>query len=198
MDRMSDILFIRHAETDMAGTFCGHSDPDLNARGHEQTAELIDRLRSEDIGTVYTSDLRRAQTTADAIASALGFERRIRPALREINFGKWEGLTWKEIEERDEAYARRWMAEHPLLPTPEGEAFRDFEQRVLEEVAFLSTKAAAQDIAVVTHAGVLRTVLCSLQRCSEEDAWKLTKPYCVIVRHAVTASPQMQFTEARS
>jgi alpha-ribazole phosphatase/probable phosphoglycerate mutase len=195
---MSDILFIRHAETDMAGTFCGHSNPDLNARGHKQTAELIDRLRPKNIGTVYTSDLRRAQTTAEAIASAFGIECRPRRALREINFGEWDGLTWKEIEERDKVYARRWMAEHPLLPTPGGEAFRDFEQRVLEEVAFLSTKAATQAIAVVTHAGVLRTVLCSLHQSSEEDAWKQTKPYCAIVRHAVTISPQMQFMEARS
>jgi alpha-ribazole phosphatase len=195
---MSDILFIRHAETDMAGTFCGHSDPDLNARGHKQTAELIDRLRLENIDTVYTSDLRRAHTTAKAIASAFGIECRPRRALREISFGEWEGLDWKEIELRDEAYARRWMAEHPLLPTPGGEAFRDFEQRVFEEVAFLSTKAAAQDIAVVTHAGVLRTVLCSLQRRSEEDAWRLTKPCCAIVRHAVPTLPQLQFVEARS
>jgi len=195
---MSDILFIRHAETDMAGTFCGHSDPDLNARGHEQTAELIDRLRSENIDTVYTSDLRRARTTAEAIASAFGIECRARRALREISFGEWEGLTWTEIEQRDEAYARRWMAEHPLLSAPEGEAFRDFEQRVLEEVAFLSTKAAERGIAVVTHAGVLRTVLCSLHQCSEEDAWRQTKPYCAIVRQAVAASPQAQFVEARS
>jgi alpha-ribazole phosphatase/probable phosphoglycerate mutase len=195
---MSDILFIRHAETDMAGTFCGHSDPDLNTRGHEQTAELIDRLRSENIAVVYTSDLCRAQTTAEAIASAFGIECRARRALREISFGEWEGLTWKEIEQRDEDYARQWITKHPLLPTPEGEAFRDFEQRVLEEVAFLSTKVAERDIAVVTHAGVLRTVLCSLHRCSEEDAWRQTKPYCAILRHAVAASPQAQFVEARS
>jgi alpha-ribazole phosphatase len=195
---MSDILFIRHAETDMAGTFCGHSDPDLNARGHEQTAELIDRLRSEDIGTIYTSDLRRAQTTAKAIASAFGVQCRARRALREISFGEWEGLTWKEIEERDEAYARQWMAAHPLLPTPKGEAFHNFEQRVLEEVAFLSTKAPERSIAVVTHAGVLRTVLCSLHQCSEEDAWRQTKPYCAIVRHVVAASSQSQVLEVRS
>jgi alpha-ribazole phosphatase/probable phosphoglycerate mutase len=90
------------------------------------------------------------------------------------------------------------MAEHPLLPAPEGEAFGSFEQRVHKEVMFLSMKAAERDIAVVTHAGVLRTVLCSLHRCNEEDAWKQTKPYCAIVRHAVAASPQMKFVEARS
>jgi alpha-ribazole phosphatase len=198
VDRLSDILFIRHGETDMAGTFCGHSDPDLNARGHEQITELIDRLRSEDIGTVYTSDLRRAQKTAEAIASAFGVECRIRRDLREISFGEWEGLTWKEIEKRDEYHARKWMAEYPLVPAPRGEAFADFEQRVLDEATFLSTKAAERSIAVVTHAGVLRTVLCSLHRCNEEDAWRQTRPYCSIVRHVVAVSPQTQFLEARS
>jgi len=195
---MSNIFFIRHAETDMAGRFCGHSDPDLNARGHKQTAELIDRLRPENIGSVYTSDLRRARTTAEAIAGAFGIECRVRRDLREINFGEWEGLTWREIELRDEAYASRWMAEHPLLPAPEGEAFRDFERRILDEVAFLSARVGERDIAVVTHAGVLRTVLCSLHRCSEEDAWRLTKSYCAVVRHAVAASPQLSFVEVRS
>jgi len=35
---MSRVLFIRHAETEMAGRFCGHSDPDLNAQGQAQLA----------------------------------------------------------------------------------------------------------------------------------------------------------------
>jgi len=38
---MSEILFIRHAETDMAGTFCGHSNPPLNMRGRNQLSELL-------------------------------------------------------------------------------------------------------------------------------------------------------------
>ena len=113
VDRMSELLFIRHAETDMAGTFCGHSDPELNARGRAQLAELIHRMSAENIGVVYSSDLRRAFATGSAIAAAFGIDCHVRPALREINFGQWEGLTWKEIERRDETYARRWIAEYP-------------------------------------------------------------------------------------
>jgi broad specificity phosphatase PhoE len=198
MDRMSEILFVRHAETDMAGTFCGHSDPEINARGHLQISELIDRLRLESIDVVYTSDLCRASATARAIAEAFGVECHARPALREISFGTWEGLSWKEIEQRDAAYARRWIVEHPMLPAPGGEAFRDFERRVLEEVVFLATKAAEQNIAVVTHAGVLRTVLCSLHNCSQDEAWRQAKIYCAIVRHTVAPSLQAQIIGARS
>ena len=180
---MSEILFIRHAETDMARTFCGQSDPELNTCGHAQVAELIDKLHAEDIAMVYSSDLRRAHATGKAIAEAFGVDYRVRPALREINFGQWEGLTWKEIEQRDGAYARRWVAEYPLLTAPDGEGFNDFERRVLDEVQLLSSTVEGRRIAVVTHAGVIRTVLCTLAGLRDEDAWEQTKSYCSIVRH---------------
>ena len=197
---MSEILFIRHAETDMAGTFCGHSDPGLNARGYVQVAELIDRLRDEEISMVYSSDLRRAHATADAIAKAFGIECRARAALREIYFGQWEGLTWKEIEEQGGDYPRRWVSEYPLLAAPSGEDFLDFERRVLDEVIFLSMEASTEGrrIAVVTHAGVLRTVLCILHGYSQEDAWKQTSSYCSIVRHDGAASSFIRKTEVRA
>jgi len=194
---MSEILFIRHAETDMAGTFCGHSDPELNARGRAQLAELVDKLRMEDIGVVYSSDLRRARSTGMAVAEALNIDCHVRCALREINFGQWEGLTWKEIEQRDKAYAQRWVTEYPDLPAPDGESFRDFEQGVLDEVKFISreTESRGRNIAVITHAGVLRAVLCVLHGYSEEDALEWTRSYCSIVRHLVAPSPSLQHAE---
>jgi alpha-ribazole phosphatase len=196
---MSEILFIRHPETDMAGTFCGHSDPEVNERGRTQLAELIDRLGREDIGAVFASDLRRAQATGKAIAKAFGVDWHARSSLREIGFGQWEGLTWKDIERRDEAYSRRWIAEYPRLSAPGGERFRDFERRVLDEVALLSVTAESKgrNIAVVTHAGVLRIVLCALQDHSVGDAWEQTRSYCSIVRHTSVASPFAQATEVR-
>jgi alpha-ribazole phosphatase len=192
---MSEILFIRHAKTDMAGTFCGHSDPDVNERGHVQIGELIDRLRAEDIDAVYSSDLRRAAITAEAIAKFFAVSCHVRPALREINFGEWEGHSWAEIEQQDKEYARRWVAEYPNLQARGGEEFLEFESRVLNEVRFLSAQGRGCNIAVVTHAGVLRTVLCTLKGCSAEHAWEQTKPYCSIIRHTVTALSSTQPTE---
>lgn len=71
MARMSEIFFIRHAETDMAGTFCGHSNPKLNAYGRTQISELLRAFPMKNIGEIYTSDLLRAQETAQAIAASL-------------------------------------------------------------------------------------------------------------------------------
>jgi alpha-ribazole phosphatase len=196
---MNEILFIRHAETDMAGTYCGHSDPELNARGRMQILELAEALRDENICMVYTSDLRRAYATGIAIAERFGVACHKRLALREISFGQWEGHTWKEIEQRYADYARRWIAEYPHLPAPGGEDIHDFQLRVKDELEFLLIQGETSNgrIAVVTHAGVLRTVL-SMQGCSEQDAWELTGSYCSIIRYTSEAPPLAQQIEVHS
>jgi alpha-ribazole phosphatase len=189
---MSEILFVRHAETDMAGTFCGHSNPGLNARGRAQLSKLMHKLNAADISEIYASDLLRAQETAQGIADFLAVQCHLRPALREINFGEWEGLTWEEIEQGYPAYARRWIAEYPNLPAPAGECFHDFERRVLDEIELLARMTKGRGIAVVTHAGVLRTVLCRLLKRSEDDAAQLTRSYCAIIPYKIPVSTSVR------
>jgi broad specificity phosphatase PhoE len=178
MDHMSTLLFIRHAETDMAGTFCGHSNPPVNARGHQQIHMLLKALNTGPIDAVYTSDLQRAITTADALAKAFACPSATTSALREINFGEWEGLTWPEIETKDAVYAREWSEAYPDLHAPGGESFDAFQARVLDEVHHLLTFNDDGCFAVVTHAGVMRVVLRALCGLDEKEAWERTKLYC--------------------
>ncbi len=184
---MSAILFIRHAETDLAGTFCGHSNPSLNAKGRVQISELLLALRTEEIHHVYASDLARAQETGEAIAKARHLQCHVRPALREIHFGRWEGRTWEEIERLDYAYVQRWLAEYPDLPAPEGESFADFKGRVISELDCLADDAKMGTTAVVTHAGVLRIVRQHLFGLSQEESMQQL-PYCSILRYTVAAT----------
>ena len=92
------LLFIRHAETDLAGRFCGHSDPPVNERGHQQIEGLLRALENEPIDAIYTSDLSRALMTADTIGKTFRLSPAAVPGLREIDFGDWEGLNWQQIE----------------------------------------------------------------------------------------------------
>jgi broad specificity phosphatase PhoE len=175
---MDTLLFIRHAETDLAGRFCGRSNPPVNERGFRQIEELLGTLRGEPIDAVYASDLSRSLTTADAIGRVFGLSPVALPSLREIDFGEWEGLSWVEIESRDRTYARRWSEAYPDLPTPGGEAFEAFQARVLNQVKHFFAAASHKCAAVVTHAGVMRVVLRSLCGIDERDAWERTKAYC--------------------
>ena len=182
---MSRALFIRHAQTEMAGRYCGHSDPDLNAQGRAQLSELARLLSAEPLHCVYSSDLQRARITAEAIAANGHVPVSIRPALREINFGQWEGMSWEQIEQADGDYARKWMAAFPQLPAPAGESFQGFEARILEEIHQLLDRDSGP-IAVVTHAGVLRVVLRHLFGYSEHEAWQQTPPYCCVMRYELS------------
>ena len=179
---MNRLLLIRHAETDLAGTFCGQIDPAVNAVGLQQIQHLLKSLRNESLQAVFTSDLRRAVDTAHPIAEHFKVPCFTRPGLREINFGRWEGLRWSEIEASDPVYSSEWLAAFPHLPAPDGERFEDFESRVLAEVNHLIEQARLRSIAVVTHAGAMRTILRRISGVDDERAWQLTKPYCAALR----------------
>ena len=171
------MIFIRHAETDLAGTFCGHSDPELNERGRQQLPEVIEKLKASQIREVYTSDLRRAIQTAQPIAAHFGVPCQSRSALREINFGRWEGLRWSEIEAREPDEARQWLREYPDRDFPQGERLQDFQARVLTEIRGHMEEKRDGAIAIVTHAGVIRTALTRIFGMTEEKAWDCTNKY---------------------
>ncbi len=175
---MSGITFIRHAATDMTGTFCGHSDPPVNALGQQQIKNMLALLSNEAWDAVYSSDLKRAIATAEPLARASHRRVATTVGLREIHFGKWEGLTWQQIEQRDAAYAQRWIESFPSLPAPSGEAFASFERRVLGEMERILRIAEGNRIAIVTHGGVMRVVLRTFLGYTEQDAWERTKTYC--------------------
>jgi alpha-ribazole phosphatase len=190
------LLLIRHAETEMAGRFCGHSDPELNERGHQQLAGVVERLSEYAIRRIYTSDLRRARQTAEAIAAHFGMGFEVRPGLREIHFGLWEGLSWSEIEACDPVLAKSWAERYPNFTAPGGESLQQFERRVRAESAFLFAAATESPIAVVAHAGFMRVLLTSFYGVLEEEAWKLTKEYGSVV--ALDTNLIRKFTVAES
>jgi broad specificity phosphatase PhoE len=181
MGGMSDILLIRHGTTDLAGTFCGHSDPSLNERGRHQVAALIEEFQAETIEAVYASDLQRAQQTAVLLSAAKAVPLHILPGLREMHFGSWEGLRWSEVEAQDSKYAERWLLKYPSLAAPGGEPVEEFEKRVLETLEPL-LRIEQRPIAIVSHAGVMRVAMRRLGGFSEDQCFTQTKEYCSVVR----------------
>ncbi len=178
------LLLIRHAETDLAGTFCGSSNPAVNAAGERQLTALIESLgtmRGEPLSIVYTSSLERALTTAQRVAGCFSARLCILPDLCEIHFGEWEALTWQQIEQRDPIYARQWLNEYPTRHAPGGEPVDRFEARVIS--AFDTLASRNERAAIVTHAGVLRVILTRRCRMNNEKAWQKTSAYCCLFHY---------------
>ena len=177
---MKDCILLRHGATAMAGLFCGHSDPPLSDAGHQQI-DLVASMLRERPDVIYTSDLKRARQSAERIASHFGLSVHLRPGLREVNFGAWEGLSWIQIEQRFPADARAWMERYPRGVIPAGEPYEAFRSRVRREVAFLLAEAKERSLVAVTHGGFIRTALTELYSFPDSEAYRSSAHYASIV-----------------
>ena len=156
-DATIQITLLRHAQTDLHECFCGHSDPSLNVQGREQLPTILRSLAHIVPRAIWSSDLRRARETAEPIAKHFGLDYTTSPNLREMNFGSWEGLTWKEVELQYAEDARAWAKLFPYHRPPGGESFLELQSRVIEQLEQLAEHAEPGCTLVVTHAGFIRT-----------------------------------------
>lgn len=160
---MTEILLIRHGETDWnaAHRLQGHLDIDLNAAGVRQIAALGAALRGEALDAIFSSDMRRALQTAQAIAATRELTVQIEPGLRERCYGAFEGLRHSEIRARYPEAFVALQARDLDARFPEGariaETLREFSARSIAVMTRL-IGSGHRKIAVVTHGGFLDCV----------------------------------------
>ena len=168
------LILLRHPQAGLHGRFCGHSDPELSEEGRRAIAGIVSHLDGTSLSAVWSSDLVRAKASATSIAEHFGVTCKFSVALREMNFGLWEGLSWKEVEERFPEDARSWIQRFPHHRPSGGESFVEFQSRVIAELKRLATFADGWKL-VVTHAGFIQVA----------TAWALAIPDGRISRIAV-------------
>ena len=97
---MTALLLVRHGETDWNadGRLQGHTDRPLSEFGRRQARQLAQELADENLDAIYASDLSRARETAEIVGKRLELAVVLDPALREKDWGSWEGLTAVERE----------------------------------------------------------------------------------------------------
>ena len=160
---MSVRLFLaRHGETlgNREMRYLGSVDQPLSPDGVEQAERLAAALGPLPLAAVYASPLRRAADTGRRIAAARGLDLRIEERLREQSFGAWEGLTRNEVLERDRELLLRWEADLGTAP-PGGEALSSVQERMLAVVEDFRRDHAGSWIALVSHVGPIKALLCA-------------------------------------
>ncbi len=142
-------------------------DIPLSEAGRAAASALGRRLRGVDFDRVIASPLKRASETASLVVPGRSFE--TDPRLMEMDYGRWEGLTYEEIEARDADARHRWEMEPDRLAYPAGESGADVARRVrsfLEELVATEAAAARTDglrerrVLLVAHSSLNRVLLC--------------------------------------
>jgi broad specificity phosphatase PhoE len=175
------IFFIRHGETDWnaEGRLQGQRDIPLNDLGRvqaEEAGKLLASLntRPEDLDW-WVSPLRRTRETAERARAALGLHPtyyKMDERLKELSFGLWEGMTWKEVRRSDPGRAlNREKNKWDTVP-PEGESYVMLAERV---ISFLEN--LTRDTVIVSHGGVGRAMMQiaaghAKEHASNQDIWQ--------------------------
>ena len=155
---MTTILLARHGESDWnrAKRWQGFADRPLTDVGRRQAAELAERLRKTELDAIYSSDLRRAQETAEIVARSKGLTVQTTPDLREVDVGSWSGLTRAEAEERfPEGYAR-WL--NGGEGWDDGETYKQMSERVVRAIFRIAEAHEGGRVLVIAHGGSIRAV----------------------------------------
>ena len=173
------LILIRHAEPDTSahGHCYGSLDVDLSPEGRSHADALGAVLSSFGVHVLYSSPLRRALETARLIGAHLGLEPRVRPDLRELDFGELEGRTYEEIAASEPALWRTWMETPTAVRFPGGESYADLRARLAKALEEIRAEHSGSVVAVVAHGGVNRALLAPALGLRDDEIFAIPQSY---------------------
>ena len=166
---MTDFLVIRHGETawNRELRFQGQLDVPLNDLGLEQAQRLKARIAQELLSwqaqgrvptRIISSDLLRAQQTAQPVADLLGHPCILNVGLREQGYGMFEGLRSPDIQAQNPEAWQCWLNFDADVAVEGAETTRAFHARVIATFHALAAQYPGELVVVFTHGGVLDMV----------------------------------------
>ena len=187
------LLIARHGETEwnLEDRIQGHTDIPLSGKGHAQAASLGRRLAQFEVHAAYASDLARTTQTAEAVLAGREVALSPVPELREFSYGRWEGMTHREVERSDPALYADMLTRRAGFAPPGGESLDQVKARVCEFASglrdallsgdgrsfnghsFPATDKGDRDttVLVVGHGGSMRALLVCLLGLSASSVW---------------------------
>lgn len=158
------LILIRHGETEWnaLGKFQGCQDISLSKEGIIQAQYLLNRFGSN-FDYIYTSPLKRAIQTAEIISENKKIKPIIELELREIDFGDWEGLTLKEIQNNYPEKFNQWKNDEVNAPICGGElSMKQASIRAKNALLRIAKKHKGNNIIIVAHGGIIKAGLIGL------------------------------------
>ena len=167
---MGKLIIVRHGQTQMnvEGIFFGKLDPGLNEMGRVQSKKAGDILKKHGYDAIYSSDLVRESETAELVnylKLPIKFDKR----LQEIDFGIFEGLSYKEIKEKYPVECKKSKNEWKTFDFVTGESLERLQSRAVE---FVESLDKTKNNLVVTHWGVINCILSWYFSDKLESYWK--------------------------
>lgn len=171
---MRTVYLIRHGSIDaMRERLIGRTDAALNKHGRHEATLTAAACQRLGIGLVGSSPRRRARETAEIIAAALDCGIEVCDDFDEIDYGAWSGKSFAELA-ADPAW-RRFNEDRDAAAIPGGESLDAVSARITSGLDAICARTCPGDIAVVTHAEIIRGALL-LAHSRSWSSWSLYQP----------------------
>ncbi|OGO43074.1 MAG: hypothetical protein A2Z05_03965 [Chloroflexi bacterium RBG_16_60_22] len=184
---MLEIIIARHGETDWnaSETFRGRADVALNETGERQAARLGEYLAGEKIDFIYSSPLQRAVKTAQAIAAPQNLEVNVVSNLVDIDYGEWQGMSRREVEEKYPEPYRDWLDLPEQVRIPGGESLEDVRSRVWPFVEDAVMLCGEGRLVLVAHRVVNKVLICALLGLDNSHFWNVRQDTGALTRFSL-------------
>ncbi len=168
------ITLVRHAEVDERYLSCynGHIDIELSAKGHQQAKALAEHLLDTLFDANYSSDLKRAKDTVAPLMCDVPVT--FTNQLREKSWGRHEGKTFDEIKMMEQ---QGYESFDQWLNLLDGEEIQHFINRVSHFFKVYLPAQGYSNVLVVTHAGVIRSLMSVVRGITIEEAYGIQFGY---------------------
>ena len=170
------VTLLRHGEVEgYAHAFIGERDPPLSAAGWSQLRAALAAVDKPPFTAIASSPLARCRVFAAQLAAERRLALDVVPALAEMRFGEWEGLTNAEVAARDGARLAAFRADPGRVAPPGGEPYPEFARCVRDGFAAW-TRGRRGHALVVTHAGVMRALVAECLQLAPENLARIALP----------------------
>ena len=158
---MVRIYLVRHAEAEgnVKEFFQGRTDTEVSEKGLRQLDCLAGRFKDIKIEALYSSPLKRAMATAEAVNRHHGLSIITDSEIVEINGGDWEGVKWAEFPEKFPREIKLWKEEINHFTAPNGESTKQVYDRMVSAMKRIAAENNGKTIAVVSHGMAIKAYL---------------------------------------
>jgi phosphoserine phosphatase len=158
-----ELILVRHGETpwNRERKVQGITDMELNATGRHQARQLALSLKDHEIRRIYSSPLKRAYETAEAVNQFHDVPIQRRNGLMEMDSGDLGGLTMQELMAAENDFLERWMADPATIKMPHGESFIEVQERAW--MALSDIIMQPENVLVVSHNFTIAAILCKIK-----------------------------------
>lgn len=169
------VHLIRHGESiwNRLGLVQGTRDSGLTLKGKKQANLLAERLNKCSFEAIYSSSLKRAYQTANALSAVHNLPVVIEDGLREIELGDWEGKSHQQIVSQDKENFEQWYKLPLEVRIPGAETVIEFKDRVVKTIESILSRHAQGEIAIISHGGVISVYLAWLLEMNLNKVWTI-------------------------